>query len=57
MRDAHQIIVLRSGEIAERGTHDELVQVSDGIYARMWNAQRKSENSSDDAVVSDERDA
>jgi ABC-type multidrug transport system fused ATPase/permease subunit len=54
VRDAHQIIVLRSGEIAERGTHDELVQMSDGIYARMWNAQRKSEISSGDAVVSDE---
>jgi hypothetical protein len=28
--------------------------MSDGIYARMWNAQRKSEISSGDAVVSDE---
>ena len=33
--DADQIIVLDDGEIAEQGTHDELLK-ADGIYAEMW---------------------
>lgn len=35
---ADEIIVLDSGKIAERGTHDELLARS-GAYARMWNRQ------------------
>ncbi len=41
---ANQILVLKDGEIAERGTHDELLQDSDGVYAGMWNEQRKAHN-------------
>ncbi len=32
------IIVLDKGRLAERGSHEELVEM-DGIYARMWKAQ------------------
>ena len=32
---ADKIIVLDSGEVAEEGTHEELVK-SNGLYARMW---------------------
>ena len=33
-----QIIVLHEGQIAERGTHEELLQL-EGQYASMWNMQ------------------
>jgi len=38
--NADEIIVLRDGEIAERGTHRELL-ARDGLYAQMWNRQRE----------------
>ncbi|KAG4042875.1 hypothetical protein PC123_g21645 [Phytophthora cactorum] len=43
IRNAHQIIVMQHGVIAERGTHDELLGQPDSIYAGMWDAQRKHE--------------
>ncbi len=39
--NADEIIVLRGGEIAERGTHPELLAM-DGLYAEMWNRQREA---------------
>jgi ATP-binding cassette subfamily B protein len=39
--NADEIIVLRGGEIAERGTHPELLDM-DGLYAQMWNRQREA---------------
>ncbi|MEP3114234.1 ABC transporter ATP-binding protein/permease [Nisaea sp.] len=41
--DAHEIIVLREGEIAERGNHDSLLS-QDGIYAAMWRQQMREES-------------
>ena len=38
---ADEIIVLRQGEIAERGTHRELLHAG-GLYAEMWNRQREA---------------
>lgn len=38
---ADEIIVLRDGTIAERGTHADLL-TSDGLYASMWNRQREA---------------
>jgi ATP-binding cassette subfamily B protein len=38
---ADEIIVLKSGEIAERGTHAELL-AQNGLYASMWDRQREA---------------
>ncbi|WP_417691913.1 ABCB family ABC transporter ATP-binding protein/permease [Roseibium sp.] len=39
--NAHQIIVLEGGLIAERGTHSELL-ARQGLYASMWDRQREA---------------
>lgn len=39
--NADEIIVLRDGEIAERGKHFELLE-KEGLYAQMWNRQREA---------------
>jgi len=38
---ADEIIVLKAGEIAERGTHEALLNKK-GLYAEMWNRQREA---------------
>src|SRR5262249_25060037 len=38
IRDAHKIIVLKDGVVAEEGTHDELV-ACDGFYAELYHIQ------------------
>jgi len=35
IRDAHKIIVLKGGVVAEEGTHDELV-ARGGVYAELY---------------------
>lgn len=37
--DADLIIVLRAGSIVEQGTHSDLLQIRDGVYADMWRRQ------------------
>lgn len=45
---AHQILVMKEGEVMERGTHDELLQLN-GFYADMWHQQlTKKEEGTDD---------
>ncbi len=38
IRDAHKILVLKDGVVAEEGTHDELVR-RNGIYAELYRVQ------------------
>ncbi len=40
--NADEILVLDSGQIVERGTHDDLL-VRGGVYAAMWDRQRKAD--------------
>ncbi len=40
--DADEILVLREGEIIERGRHEELLKLG-GEYSEMWKKQQKSE--------------
>ena len=42
MVEAHEILVMDSGRIIERGTHDELLAAG-GRYASMWNMQNAAE--------------
>lgn len=39
--NADEILVLREGQVAERGSHFHLL-AQDGLYAQMWNRQREA---------------
>lgn len=39
VRNATKIVVLKDGEIIEIGNHDELLQIPDGFYAKLYNSQ------------------
>ena len=38
IRDAHKIVVLKEGQVAEQGTHEELVSLG-GVYAELYRIQ------------------
>lgn len=40
---AHQILVVGDGQIAEQGTHDELLALG-GEYSKLWNLRMKSQS-------------
>lgn len=39
IRNAHRILVIHDGQIAEEGTHDDLVQVEHGVYRKLVEMQ------------------
>jgi len=53
--NADQIIVLKDGEIAERGTHSELLE-AEGLYASMWTRQREADEAEERLRAAKERD-
>lgn len=42
IQNADEIIVINDGEIVERGTHEQLLQVENGAYRSLYNAQFKN---------------
>lgn len=44
IRDADVIMVMKSGEIVERGSHNELMQIDDGVYKALISRQLQSRN-------------
>lgn len=41
IQNADKIVVINQGEIAEIGTHDELLNIENGAYKALYNAQFK----------------
>lgn len=44
IRDADEIIVIKKGEIAERGSHEELVKNGNGVYKKLVERQMMNAN-------------
>jgi len=40
--DADEILVLKHGTIAERGTHQQLLSQTGSLYARLWKRQHRA---------------
>ena len=49
IRDANEIIVIKKGEIAERGTHEELIKSGNGVYKKLVERQMMKTNFADEA--------
>lgn len=37
--DADEIIVIENGKVVNRGTHNSLLQDSNGLYWKLWDTQ------------------
>ena len=43
IRNADKIVVINQGEIAEQGTHEELLQIENGAYKTLYDMQFKKQ--------------
>lgn len=53
--DADEILVMREGQIVERGTHMELLEDPDSAYAHMWSRQLRDVETPADIETSEEQ--
>lgn len=56
IRHADKIVVLQGGHIVESGSHDDLVQYPDGIYASMYQTQQLTSIDDEEASPNDHSD-
>ncbi len=42
LRDADELVVIEHGKVAERGTHDALLEKEDGIYKKLYTLQEEA---------------
>lgn len=40
IKDADEILILRDGQIVERGNHQQLAGNEESVYSEMWNIQQ-----------------
>lgn len=43
VQNAHRIAVINEGKLTELGTHDELMQIENGLYKNLYNMQFKKQ--------------
>lgn len=53
VREAHRIVVMERGQIAEIGSHDELLQNSKGIYGHLYRLQQGSRETAPSRAVAE----
>ena len=51
---ADLILVLKEGEIVQRGKHEELLYDEDGLYKELWNQQSNVKNIENDSNTEEE---
>ncbi|KAJ3286427.1 GTPase-activating protein [Rhizoclosmatium sp. JEL0117] len=56
IKNADLIVVMARGEIIEKGTHQELIEMEGGFYAQLVNAQQLVQNEDNGQDVSDVRE-
>lgn len=44
IKDVDQIVVFDNAEVKEKGKHQELLEIKDGIYAKLWSNYEKAQN-------------
>jgi hypothetical protein len=42
LRDADVIFVLHGGRVVESGTHEQLLDIPNGVYKKLWNTAASS---------------
>ena len=53
VRDADQVLVFEDGRISQRGTHDELLEDTDGFYHELYTLQMQDQEDAGRALVNE----
>ena len=54
VKDCDKIIVLKKGVVIEEGPHEELLNIEDGLYRKLWEEQTKKMLEKDDDKKEDD---